>query len=59
MSMGGTYTNVDIYDSAAYYLRRALAVYVRLDIPSQIAAAHLNLAQLHNRTGNYDSSDAY
>jgi len=23
MSMGGTYTNVDVYDSAAYYLRRA------------------------------------
>jgi len=59
MSMGGTYTNVDVYDSAAYYLRRALAAYVQLEIPSQIAAAHLNLAQLHNRTGNYDSTDAH
>jgi len=59
MSMGGTYTNVDLYDSASYYLRRALAAYIQLDIPAMIAAAHLNLAQLNNRTGKYDSSYAH
>lgn len=59
MSMGGTYTNVDLYHSASYYLRRALAAYIQLDIPAMIAAAHLNLAQLNNRTGKYDSSYAH
>lgn len=58
-NLGNAYADMGIYDSASFYYESSLAIAQNQNNPRNIASAYLNIATVHNNTGNKEQELSY